>query len=153
MKRRLGEVGINQRALFHGTKFTNPRQLATGVDGIDPRCTPPGRYYGTGAYFSEDLDYVDSWYAFKVPGHADLYQVIVAHVLCGQQYDFGEEVTRESAELRRPPYIPGTTITYDSVKGGPHRGSYMHVVYSATRSHISYIVTYRKSDTPAPVHP
>ncbi len=56
---------------------------------------------------------MDSNYAYKLPGNPMERQVILAHVLCGREFDYGQTLDKG---LKRPPYIPGTTNIYDSVK-------------------------------------
>ncbi len=40
-------------------------------------------------------------------------QMILAHVLCGREFDYKATLDKG---LKRPPYLPGTSRLYDSVK-------------------------------------
>lgn len=133
--------GANERVLFHGTRNTDPAIVHKGKVGLDPRCTGEQRYYGSGVYFAEGAAYVDSNYAYKSPGKPLERQVILAHVLCGRVFDYGQTLDKG---LKRPPYVANSTDIYDSVQGGPHSGSVIRVVYSNAHSYPSYVITYRK---------
>lgn len=68
-------------------------------------------------------------------------QMILAHVLCGREFDYKATLDKG---LKRPPYLPGTSRLYDSVKGGPHSGAIIHVVYTNAHSYPSYVITYNR---------
>lgn len=62
-------------------------------------------------YFAESAAYVDVGYSYRTPGGHR--QMIMAHVLCGAQFDYGYTLDKG---LKRPPCIAGSAALYDSVK-------------------------------------
>jgi len=79
-------------------------------------------------------------------------QMILAQVAVGVSFNYKKSINRD---LRRPPERPppstggGPEIEfrgaqlYDSVKGGPHSGSIMYVVYDSGYAYPRYLITYR----------
>jgi hypothetical protein len=62
--------------------------------------------------------------------------------------DYGMQTDKE---LRLPPLKPGSAgVRYDSVRGGPHSGNTMHIVYSNDRVYPEYLATYYKRAPNAP---
>ncbi len=66
-------------------------------------------------YFAEDPAYVDAHYAYREdPVDKTTGTMLIVHVLCGLQKDFGMAIDKT---LRRPPCVPGRPLElYDSVK-------------------------------------
>ena len=108
-------------------------------------------FYGRGSYFCDNAAFCDEHFAFMVPSASTLEggahrQLILASVLCGRTCDYGVE---KDSTLVRPP------DGYDSVRGGPHKGSAssthscsVTVVYDPAQVYPQYIVTYRKALPP-----
>ena len=93
------------------------------------------------AYFAEKAAYSDqSQYVHKT-SNGDR-QIFLAKVLTGRSKDFGETLCQN---LKRPPPLPSGAGLYDSVKGGPHSGSVMYVVYNWEQSYPAYLITYGPS--------
>ena len=74
--------------------------------------------------------------------------MFLAYVLCGNIKDYGMAT---SNGLRRAPNLPpghadyGTSAApglYDSVKGGPHSGSHMYIVYTLAQTYPGYLIEY-----------
>ena len=83
-------------------------------------------------------------YEHKLPGtnHA---QMFLATVLCGLTRVYG---TTLAQSLKRAPELPSTHACapglYDCVKGGPHSGSFMYIVYQSDQAYPLYLYTYRR---------
>ena len=143
----------NVKQLFHGTSGYDARALCLGQSGFDPRVSSPG-FYGEGSYFAEKASY-SQHYASKAPSNAPApyagrQQMIIADVAVGDAYDYKKAIDRS---LRRPPQkapdAAGAPVEiefqdsplYDSVKGGPHGGSCMYVVYLPAQAYPRYLLT------------
>ena len=132
----------NARLLFHGTRRTDPSLIWDGLNasGFDPRLGQG--YYGVGGYFAQNARYSES-YEFKVPG-TTLRQMFLATVLTGVFKDYGVKTEKN---LKRAPELPRSHPNhpglYDSVKGGPHSGSFMYIVYSSDQAYPLYLYTYK----------
>jgi len=130
----------NERVLFHGTGSVDPAKVYAGTSGcgFDSRMGSAGSFYGAGAYFAEKASYSDQDEYVHTTSDGDR-QLFLAKVLTGKSKDFGQSL---SNGLKRPPPLPSGQGLYDSVKGGPHSGSVMYVVYDHKRSYPSYLITY-----------
>lgn len=93
---------------------------------------------GTGAYFAEKASYSDDGFVHQTKNGER--QLFLAMVLTGKSKDFG---TNTETDLKRPPVLPSGGGIYDSVKGGPHSGSLMYVVYDTAKSYPAYLITYK----------
>ena len=139
----------NVKSLFHGTSGYDARRLCLGQVGFDPRVAGPG-FYGTGAYFAEKAAYSLNYASAAPPGSpfAGRKQLIIADVAVGDYFNYGKAIDRS---LSRPPQkAPSGKAAevefqdaplYDSVKGGPHGGSCMFVVYLPSQAYPRYLVT------------
>lgn len=109
------------------------------ASGFDPRLG--AGYYGVGAYFAQSASYSVRSYSYNCSsGHR---QVFLALVLTGRSKDYG---TQKAQTLKRAPdleagheFAPGL---YDSVKGGPHDGTIMYIVYEGAQAYPLYLYTY-----------
>jgi hypothetical protein len=124
----------NVKQLWHGTSHTEPTAILRSEDGLDHRFSAAG-FYGTGIYGAENASYSNSSYAFKVgtpiSGCRDCRQLLLCKFALGEWKDYRMHT---DSSLRLPPLKPGPTqVQYDSVRGGPHSGSIMHIVYSNDR--------------------
>eukprot|EP00940_MAST-03C_sp_MAST-3C-sp2_P001068 g1068.t1 len=131
---------INERSLFHGTDTTKPKIIYGGTtgSGFDSRL---GRgYYGQGAYFAVNAEYSDS-YAHSTGGGSK--QMFLAKVLTGRSKDYKTTVDDTTRALKRPPAIGNSGNFYDSVKGGPHSGSIMYIIYDMSQAYPAYLITYK----------
>jgi hypothetical protein len=98
-------------------------------DGLDHRFSAKG-FYGTGIYGAEKASYSHSYTyrAGTVDSKPDCRQMLLCKFVLGEDKDYGMQTNNE---LRLPPLKPGSAgVRYDSVRGGPHSGSTMHIVYS-----------------------
>jgi hypothetical protein len=68
-------------------------------------------------YFAQRAAYVDkNGFTHKILGTKHR-QMFLAHVLCGDEFDFGTRKDRQSRQLKRPPQRSGSTDPLaDSVK-------------------------------------
>jgi len=132
---------INEMLLFHGTRTAKPSYIWDGMNatGFDPRLGKG--YYGVGAYFAEKAKYSHA-YTHKPGGGVG--QMFLASVLCGEFKNYGTTLAQSN---KRAPQLPSGHSrypgSYDSVKGGPHSGSYMYIVYKADQALPLYLYTYR----------
>eukprot|EP00940_MAST-03C_sp_MAST-3C-sp2_P001067 g1067.t1 len=131
---------FNERMLFHGTGSTKPKVIYGGTtgSGFDPRLGDG--YYGHGAYFAVNAQYSDS-YAHSTRGGAK--QMFLANVLTGRSKDYKTTVSDTTRALKRPPAIGNSGNFYDSVKGGPHSGSIMYIIYDMSKAYPAYLITYK----------
>lgn len=127
------EGQINEMYIFHGSKMTDPYEIARSECGIDFRCSTRDRnLLGSGAYFSKS--------ASKSDGYAYLHrdgtkQMIIASVLTGIPYQCPSART----DLTRPPErVPGHL--YDTVESYAFEAI---VVYDLSKSCPAYIISYR----------
>ena len=139
-----GKSYVNEMLLFHGTRNTPPSKIWDGLNacGFDPRLG--SGYYGKGAYFAQNCQYSAASYAHKMYGNQSLKQLFLASVLIGEYKDYG---TTTMNSLKRAPDLPShhphAPGLYDSVKGGPHSGTFMYIVYNADQSYPLYLYTFR----------
>jgi hypothetical protein len=138
-----GNATTNEKLLWHGTSSTNPTDVLRSEDGLDHRFSAKG-FYGTGIYGAEKASYSHS-YTYRVgtvDSKPDCRQMLLCKFVLGEHKDYGMQTDNE---LRLPPLKPGSVeVRYDSVRGGPHSGSTMHIVYSNDRVYPEYLVTYCK---------
>ena len=70
--------------------------------------------------------------------------MFLASVLCGEMKVYGTTLAKNN---KRAPQLPSGHPRYpglyDSVKGGPHSGSYMYIVYRSDQAMPLYLYTYR----------
>jgi serine/threonine protein kinase len=130
--------------LWHGTSDTDPRLVLKSESSLDYRFSEKG-FYGTGIYGAEKASYSDC-YTYKVPepvdGRQGCRRFLLVQFTLGKSKPFGTEIDRD---LRLPPpLLPGSSDRYDSVSGGPHSGSMMHIVYENDMVYPKYLVTYCK---------
>lgn len=142
MKRRNNGEEINEKLLFHGSRTTSPRSIASSLKGVDFRYSSRVRslMWGTGAYFAVKASYSDN-YAHPVEG--GLKELILVRVLTGISCSYG---VRHDPSLTRPPNQSASVSEqgkpYDTVNGDTN-GSTIYVVYDHDKSYPAYIITYR----------
>jgi len=140
-----GRPHVNEMLLFHGTRQTPPTKIWDGLNacGFDPRLG--SGYYGKGAYFAQNSSYSANSYAHTLANtQPPLKQIFLATVLIGEYKDYK---TTTMNSLKRAPDLPSNHShapgLYDSVKGGPHSGTFMYIVYNADQSYPLYLYTFR----------
>jgi hypothetical protein len=146
---KIGIVGLKnggdarEMLLWHGTSDTDPRLVLKSESGLDHRFSEKG-FYGTGIYGAEKASYSDC-YTYKVPepvdGRHGCRCFLLVQFALGNSKPYGTEIDRD---LRLPPLLPSSSDRYDSVSGGPHSGSMMHIVYENDMVYPKYLVTYYK---------
>lgn len=140
-QRNAGE--LNEKYLFHGTRFTSPKDVALSQKGFDFRYgNGANNMWGSGAYFAVNASYSDKNYAHR-PDGSTTKQLILARVLTGKSYSYGTHAKRD---LTKPPYLPGSSTSgglqlYDTVNGETN-GSTVYIVYDHDKSYPAYIITY-----------
>jgi hypothetical protein len=121
---------------------TDPGLILESEDGLDHRFSAKG-FYGTGIYGAEKASYSDSGYAFKcgtISGQSNCKKILLVKMALGNFKNYGKDIDRE---LRLPPMLPQSKDRFDSVTGGPHSGSIMHIVYTNEAVYPQYVVTYK----------
>jgi hypothetical protein len=149
---------VNEKWLWHGTGGSSPLMVLEHEAGLDPRYSTKGAY-GSGLYLAERAIYSnDDQYVHRFKGPSGLRQLLLCRAALGVWYDFREETHRK---LKHPPK-DSDDVSYDSVRGGPHRpkhsvrvtldlsreagdddSSPMFVLYDAARAYPEYIVSYK----------
>jgi hypothetical protein len=134
----------NVKELFHGTRGTDPKAIYYGTTGCGFDARLGGGFYGRGAYFAEKASYSNG-YCHNSNGHKYMF---LAHVACGNVKDYGTTLMNS---LKRAPDLPpghpdygNATVPglYDSVKGGPHSGSCMYIIYTLSQAYPAYLIEY-----------
>ena len=130
---------INEKFLFHGTRKTNPRTVASSLRGIDFRLSRRDHQllWGNGTYFAVNASYSDR-YSHENCGVREL---ILVKVLTGHTCRYNRS---HPSLTRPPPLLPGSDRDrlYDTVSGFA-AGSDIYVVYDHDRAYPAYIVSYR----------
>ena len=130
---------MNEAYLFHGTK---PEYVAAIAEtGFDERIANPHGLYGAGIYFANQAC-KSIWYS-----RLDTYPkgvLIMARVVLGCCYiaESGESYK----ELRRAPFIPESTDSYDCLIAEPGVGNqgrqvhYEFVIYDKAQTYPEYVI-------------
>jgi len=92
-KLRLGEDGINERRLWHGTKNSNVSSIL--LMGFNRDYCSTSVAYGKGVYFAKDADY--SARSYSLPDHHQIRRIFCCRVLVGDFY-----VGKRGDELPEP---------------------------------------------------
>lgn len=131
--------------LWHGTYETDPEIIYNGV-GLNINYAANG-YWGKAIYFAVNANYSCPGYSFKVkPVELKQYEVFCANVIIGNEFNAPgrDETTRQWKE---PPFIEGTNVRYDSVKGftadGRPTDSDVYMVYTNTKTYPGLLVRYQ----------
>lgn len=130
-----GVVEANEKLLFHGTRNTNPGAILSSQDGFDCRLASNQNLWGPGAYFAEDLSYVDP-YGFRCSTSSK--QVIIASVIIGNSFDFG---TTTNPTLTKPPMDIYLNRRFDSITGIT-RNARIYAVFDSAQCCPRYVVKY-----------
>ena len=112
----------NEQYLFHGTGARAASDVLAGRDGLDPRFSDGGGFYGAGTYLAESAAYpIGGRYAHRVSGHSGArMQLLVVRTAVGLPQELGTTVSGATRAMRMPGARPDGQ-RYDSVRAGPHR--------------------------------
>ena len=142
----------NERLLFHGTGRTEPGEIISHADGLDPRFSNGG-FYGRGVYLSESAAYVcGGRYAHRLDENR--VQLLVVRLAAGNSQNLHTHVNSTTKAMAMPgKRDDGSGRLFDSVKAGPHcptfaganRGdkdaSVIFVSYTSGQMYPAFIVT------------
>ena len=107
----------NEKFLFHGTGETQPNKVYNGQSGFDFRYANEANYYGAGAYFSAVPKYSHGYASREDGADSDdddedtLFQFMIARVVCGEVYDYGETTAKNT---KIPPVKPVAVPTFET---------------------------------------
>lgn len=82
-------------------------------------------------------------YAFNLPNGNQCFFLV--KVLLGKCF-----ASPPNGGLNAPPFIPGTNIRYDSVRGNNMVGQNEHIVYTNNRAYPYYLIEYNRGIAAAP---
>jgi len=132
-------VPCREKALFHGTCSTDPKEIYEGNDSFDMRLSRDGMW-GRGNYFAVNALYSDGYAHHQRQGN--LKKLLLAQVLTGISY-FSPPI-----RFTRPPLCNATTgqvgtvqRRYDSVCGQTG-GSMVYITYENNLAYPAYIIAY-----------
>jgi len=147
---------VNEMLLFHGTAERPASDVLAHPQGLDPRFSKGGGFYGHGIYLAEDPSYpIGGRYAHRISGtDGRRVQLLVVRAALGSQQQMGQRISAETREMRMPGVrLEGPPrVLYDSVRGGPHRpfqsgggdngcdASIVHVVYESRQMYPAYVI-------------
>ena len=132
----MGEHNINEKDLWHGTKY----------DIIDVICTEGFRKefnnthaYGEGTYFARDANY-SVGYAKPSAGvhNGNRYRMFLCKVLCGES-----EKGRNDIKLQNWPKKWDNELIYDSLVDSK-RNPTIYVIHDDIRAYPMYIIHFKK---------
>ena len=120
--------------MYHGTSNTPPATIYKSEEGFDMRYSNAGSW-GYANYFAKNSAYSHNLaYQNLENGTREMF---CAKVLIGKTILLGRD-----KNLKRPPMIPGSQISFDSVQGHTH-GSDVIMVYSNKKAYPQYLITYK----------
>ena len=133
---------MEEKNLFHGTRFNHPEKIYKGDAGFDMRYSNEGMW-GKGNYFAVNSSYCNGGYAYQCQGGRR--QILMANVLTGHV-----DTCQPNHRLTQPPLRPlrpvsatGTiTRRYDTVSGVTG-GSVVYITYENDRAYPAYLITYQ----------
>jgi len=131
-----GEISVNEKFLFHGTRNLQPGTIITSQEGFDTRLSGNQNLWGPGAYFAEDAKYADR---FAYRGTNGSKQLIIASVVLGRCFEYGKLC---NPALRQPPMDIETKRRFNSVSGIT-KNSTVYSVYNSAQSCPRYIIKYK----------
>ena len=148
-KKRMSEKNdgeVNEKALFHGTRKTLPKDIYESEQGFDSRLASKG-LYGEGTYFAVPAKYSHA-YAHTIENGCR--QMFLAQVITG----ISCELRSRDGSLKAPPkkaeHVTVSTLwhtskfegeRYDSVTSTSN-GSKIYVIYELGRVYPAYLITY-----------
>lgn len=151
-KKRMSEKNdgdVNEKALFHGTRKTPPKDIYDSEQGFDSRLASQG-LWGEGTYFAAMAKYSDTYAHPLSNGHK---QMFLAQVITGVSCKFSSS----DSSLKAPPkkeerrsFLSSLFWThtskfegerYDSVTATSN-GSKIYVIYELGRVYPAYLITY-----------
>ena len=151
-KKRMSEKNdgdVNEKALFHGTRQTLPKDIYESEQGFDNRLASQG-LWGEGTYFAATAKYSHTYAHPLNNGHK---QMFLAQVITGTSCKFGSQ----DSSLKAPPkkedrrsFLSSLIWThtskfegerYDSVTATAN-GSKIYVIYELGRVYPAYLITY-----------
>ncbi len=139
---------VNEKQLFHGSRYTPPKAIYNSEQGFDNRLASKGMW-GEGSYFAVKASYSDRYAHTTTGGHR---QMFLAHVLTGITC-----MCKSNHSMKAPPKKSEMTPSgsrgshavsmfederYDSVSGVTD-GSEIFVIYEHGKVYPAYLITYQ----------
>lgn len=122
---------INERKLFHGTRYKNPAEICECGFGDSTKEIFGDRL---GVFFAVVAKYAAKKYAYAVD--KDHGQVFLAKVITGRSYRLPIQEQGTEEDMDESP-------TDSRIKGSPDNGDEVYGTFESNRAYPAYLITYK----------